>query len=110
MKQWMRAALLIWLLVPGTLWAQAVIVPTIIPLAEDNTVPNKIAADCNISQSIFEGSQLAALEAGITLQHSDAVTRTAAGRTLNLFITDAISSGNAFIGHKKSVTVVGKLY
>ena len=47
---------------------------------------------------------------GIEVNLADSVSTSAPGRNLVVEISDAVSSGNAFIGHRKFVEVRGSLW
>ena len=89
--------------------AAEVYVASTIPYGEDDTVGTSVKNECNISGSLLEGLGEAA-GADITLNKVDPLDKAGAGRNLVIEITDAQSSGNAFIGHRKSVAAKGKLY
>lgn len=91
----------------GAVFAETVSVASVIPYGEDDTVSSAIKQECNVSGSILGG-----LDEGVTepLQKVETASSTGAGRNLVMEISDAQSSGNAFIGHRKSVSAKGRLY
>lgn len=96
-------------LLSSVAFAAEVNVASTIPYGEDDTVGAAVKNECNISASLLEGLT-GAVGADITLKKTDTLDKAAPGRNLVIEITDAQSSGNAFIGHRKSVAAKGKLY
>lgn len=99
------------ILASGAASAQAVQIQTATPYAEDADVSSRIRGECTALPTQlpafigeFGGPQ------GVEVTLSESVDATAAGRVLVLEITDAVSMGNAFIGHQKSVTIRGTLF
>lgn len=82
--------------------AAGVNVASPVPYSADNTVQTNVREECSISVALLEGLS------GVT--PVEAFNAQGPGRNLALEITDAQSAGNAFIGHRKSVTVKGQLY
>ncbi len=87
--------------------AASVKVASLIPYSEEDTVQGNIKKECDIGQSIHDG--LAAEMPG-GIEKVASVNSAGEGRNLLIEVTDAQSSGNAFIGHRKSVAAKGKLY
>ena len=80
-----------------------------IPFADNSSVPFKVKSECTeigrqFSNSITKYSQ----KNGITITQSDELL-SVKENILVLNIQNVYSSGNAFIGHRKSVTVEAKL-
>lgn len=84
--------------------AQVVQLQRPVPYAEDNDISDAIKSECRI------GDQLADFikeYANVPVEFTD-VPGTS-GRVLQLEITDAVSMGNAFLGHQKYTKVKGTL-
>lgn len=87
-----------------------VAINAVIPYSENSTVAKKIKVECTELQSKLSNyiRDYSAAK-GIGVVQKDKVAETDKGKVLIVEITDAVSSGNAFIGHRKSVTVSGRL-
>lgn len=94
----------------GAQAAESVVVPRPVPYAANNDIASNIKQECKINEQLADFVAEYAKEHGITVTFASSVTPQAPGRVLDLQITDAISEGNAWIGHHKSTTVEGKLY
>ena len=97
--------------VPITNPNDLIAIQTMIPWAENNTIARKIKAECTelpAKLSNFIRDYSAAN--GIGVIQKQKVSKQDKGKVLIVKITDAVSSGNAFIGHRKAVTVSGTLY
>lgn len=82
-----------------------------VPYSEDGEISARIRKECKIDEQLADFLKEYAQEQGIEIELVEqAVGPSAAGRVLDLRITNAISMGNAFIGHQKSTTVAGTLY
>lgn len=84
--------------------------PDKVPYAENNEVAGKIKHECRINEQLSEFIVEYAEEHKVATEVVDATDATMPGRVLVLEITDAISRGNAFIGHRKATSVRGTLY
>jgi len=80
----------------------------IAPIAFQNEelIERAIVTDCDLPNVQLAELQRAASDARVTLapQSGDA------GKILEIQIVNAVSGGNAFVGHQKGVTLVGKLF
>lgn len=90
--------------------AEPVKVPDKVPYAENNDVAGKIKHECRINEQLSEYIVEYAEEHKVATKVVDATDATMPGRVLVVEITDAISRGNAFIGHRKATSVRGTLY
>lgn len=86
---------------------QTVKVQSTIPYAEDNDISDTIKTECPL------GTQLA----GFIKQYStvpvelvDGEASKISGRVLEVTITDAVSMGNAWMGHQKFAKIKGTLF
>src|SRR6478672_1451119 len=78
-----------------------------VPYSEGNDISDNIKTECQI------GDQLADFVkeyAGENVVFHDGPVDASGGRVLQLEIADAVSMGNAFIGHQKYVKVRGALW
>ena len=81
------------------------------PFAEDADIPKKVRAECTELQN-----QMAAYteefgrEFGVEVELADDIDTQAEGRVLKMEIVEAVSAGNAFIGHQKSTRIRGTLF
>ncbi len=91
--------------------ADSVIIQSTIPYAADAKVAQKVRNEC-----VELGAQFASFtkEFGekydVEVQLSDILDPSAKGRVLQMEITEAVSIGNAFIGHRKFSSARGTLY
>ncbi len=97
--------------VPITNPNDLIAIQVMIPYSENSTIQKKIKLECTELQtdlSNFIRDYSAAK--GIGIVQKAKVSQSDKGKVLVVSITNAESSGNAFIGHRKSVTVSGSLY
>jgi len=96
--------------VAASVQAQALMVQRPVPYSEDGEVSAKIREECKIDEQLADFLQEFAKKEGIEVGFSQGPVDRAKGRVLDLRITNAISMGNAFMGHQKSTSVAGTLY
>ena len=84
-------------------------IQSIIPYAKGNHIASNIKSECLLNTQLSEFIAKHAEENGMTIVRGKASSN-AKGHVLLIEITDAISSGNAFIGHRKFVSIKGTLY
>ena len=107
----MRAAVLVLLAAwTGQAVAEPITVPQSVPFAEDAEIAGKIRNECHINQQLGEFITAYAREKGVATQAVATTDPSLPGRVLVLEIRDAVSEGNAFLGHHKSTSVRGALY
>jgi hypothetical protein len=87
-----------------------VVVPAEVPYSNVEVIDSAIVKECNLPGQVGQRLQNALKAAGIEATPVAGATPKAGDTVLLLEIAQAQSSGNAFVGHKKSVTVSGKLY
>ena len=76
-----------------------------VPYAEDNDIANAIKAECSIGQQLAQYvKQYSKVPVELTAE------KASEGRVLQLEIVDAVSMGNAFMGHQKFTKVRGTLF
>jgi hypothetical protein len=81
-----------------------------IPYAEDAEIAGKIRRECQIQTQLADFIKEFGAKNGHSIQLLDAVDETLEGKVLVVEIRDAVSEGNAFLGHRKSTSARGKLY
>ncbi|MCW5889879.1 MAG: hypothetical protein KIT14_04940 [bacterium] len=89
--------------------AQTIIVPKPVPYAVDNDIAANVKAECELDTRLADFIKEGAAGQGITVELAADVTDKTPGRVLLVEIKDAVSSGNAFIGHAKFVSLRGRL-
>lgn len=90
--------------------AMEVVVPRPVPLAADNEIAGNIKRECNLGDKLSHYIAEFGRAAGHEVKFAATDATPGKGRFLAVEIRDAVSTGNAFIGHRKSATVRGKLY
>jgi hypothetical protein len=88
----------------------AVAIASEIPFAKDNHIAENIKKDCDLPSKLSGFIKSYAEEYGTTIEQKPSVSESDSGRVLVVEITDSISRGNAFIGHRKYTEIAGKLY
>lgn len=81
-----------------------------VPYAANSAIASKVKNECPLGTQLAQFVKEFAGSSGYAVQFTDSAPSTAKGYVLKLEITDAMSGGNAFIGHYKSTTVSGVLY
>lgn len=90
----------------GAAQAQTLQVQSPVPYAPDNDIADNIKAECTIDTQLAEFVKQYAGDVQLTSGPVD----TGKGRALELEIVDAVSMGNAWMGHQKFTKVRGTLY
>jgi len=90
--------------------AEPVKVPQSVPYAEDNEIAGKIKSECRLGQQLGEYIIEYARAKNIATEPMADTNKSMPGRVLVVEIRDAVSEGNAFLGHHKSTSVRGALY
>jgi hypothetical protein len=90
--------------------ADEVMVQRPVPFNEDADIAGAVKRECKLDEQLPDFIAEYGKEKGIEIDLVPQVAASHAGRVLVLEITDAVSDGNAFPGHRKSVSVKGKLY
>jgi hypothetical protein len=99
------------LFVAAPAFAQSVQVARFIPYAEDAEIQKKVREECSeLNTQLASFTQESGRESGVQVQLVDAIDTSAEGRVLQMEIVDAVSMGNAFIGHQKYTRVRGVLF
>lgn len=114
MKKRTKTALLAFLaasaLATSAVHAATVMVQNPVPYSEDSVVADNIRRECTIGTQLAESLQKHAAASGNEIVLGADTPDPRGSEVLKLEIVDALSQGNAFIGHHKSVSVKGKLY
>lgn len=105
-----RLATLLVLLCAGAVHAETVTIPRAARYAEDSDVATNIKTECDLpgKLSLYIGEF--AKENRIDTRIADQVSRNDPGKVLVIEIDEAVSRGNAFIGHQKFTRASGALY
>ena len=83
---------------------------SVIPYQNEHAIQLNIRQECNLGQQLSEHIAAQAQERGIPVHRTPHVDSKGTGKVLIIEITNAISMGNAFIGHSKATSVQGNLY
>jgi hypothetical protein len=79
------------------------------PYANEGVIAKAILEECRLPQRQAELIEQAAKENGIVVVRDDDAVAAKKGRVLVVEISNALSMGNAFTGHRKQVSVRGRL-
>ena len=81
------------------------------PFAENAHISQKIKTECvELQTKLPAYTEQFARSFGVDVKLKNSVNKTDAGQVLIVEITNAVSQGNAFIGHRKFSEVSGTLY
>lgn len=87
---------------------EPVIIASETPYEDPREIQKNVREECtSLNSKLAQFSRQYAQDHGIEIVYGDPDTNE--GRALRMTITEAISRGNAFIGHRKSTTVHGTL-
>ena len=91
--------------------AEPIKVAAITPYAESSRIPDKIINECGeLGGKMGRFVNEFATKNGIEMMQVDQVSSKDRGWVLVVEITDAVSAGNAFIGHRKSMSARAELF
>jgi hypothetical protein len=79
------------------------------PYADARQIDKAVLAECPLPVQQAELIVAQAAKAGITVVRDDAAAKAGKGRVLQVEIVNAVSLGNAFTGHRKQVSIKGRL-
>lgn len=82
----------------------------IVAYSKRGRIDQKIKHECKIDRQLPEFIEMYALESGILAKRTPKAKNLDDGRVLEVEITEAISRGNAWIGHRKYTQIRGTLY
>ncbi len=81
------------------------------PYQEGHDIRNKIINECtNLGSKLAKFTKSYSSKKGIDIELVDSLDTSDKGKVLKLEISDAVSQGNAFIGHRKFVEIRGSLW
>lgn len=101
---------LIAVLAAGSARADVVTLPRSAPWTDASTIATNIKTECDLPGKLSAYIAEYAEERRISTRFADAVSPNDAGRVLVVEIDEAVSRGNAFIGHQKFTRARGALY
>lgn len=110
MRARLREVAVCFLGLPVLAVAQSIAVPKPVPYAADNDIAGNIKRECGLDLKLANFIVEDAQRRKIAVNVVGETNATMPGKVLVLEIRDAVSSGNAFLGHHKSTTVSGKYY
>ena len=90
--------------------ATAIKIQKLIPFAKGTPIAANIINECNLDDKLSSFIHAYAVGEGIGMVRKNAVSSKTKGQVLVVAITNAVSSGNAFIGHRKFTSIKGTLY
>lgn len=90
--------------------ATAIRIQSTIPFKSGNRIASNIKSECELGNRLSDALGIFASKKSIGLVKVDKIDTGARGKVLYVEITDAVSSGNAFIGHRKFSSAAGTLY
>lgn len=88
----------------------AIKIQKLIPFVKGSRVAGNIKAECNLPNKLSHFIEAYSVGEGIGVVRKGKVTKRTKGKALVVVITDAVSAGNAFIGHRKFTSIKGTLY
>jgi methyl coenzyme M reductase beta subunit len=95
----------------NTVAQQPVQLIRVVPYAENADIQKKVREECKeLGSQLSSFTQKFGKEFKVDIQLVDAIDTQAKGRVLKLEIFDAVSMGNAFLGHQKYSRSRGTLY
>jgi hypothetical protein len=91
--------------------AQDVTVAHSIGYADESEIASNIRSECTaLPTQLSDFTRQYAAGKGVTVHQVDEVSSQAPGRVLLMRIDEAVSMGNAFVGHQKYSRISGELY
>lgn len=81
-----------------------------VPYSADATIASNIRQECNLEEQFSEFIAHYGADQGIRFERAGDVEPSAGGQVLVVELTDAVSGGNAWIGHRKVTEAAGTLY
>ncbi len=88
----------------------AVVIQNVTPYQEGHRIAKNIREECTIDSQLPQFIVEYGTEKGIEINAVDTVTKDSAESVLIVEITDAVSRGNAFVGHRKFTEIEGTLF
>lgn len=106
-----RSTFAIALLISSFSMANPISVQSVIPYSADSKIAKNIRNECTKLGSQFaQFTQQFGKKFEVDVQLADTIDTAAKGRVLQMEITEAVSMGNAFMGHQKYAAAKGTLY
>jgi len=90
--------------------AQTVKVQQFIPYKEGAVIAGNIKTECALNSQLSEYIQSHGNQYNVAVIRSPQLNKDMEGKVLMVEIVDAVSHGNAFIGHRKYAKIAGTLY
>ncbi|WP_018867599.1 MULTISPECIES: hypothetical protein [unclassified Thioalkalivibrio] len=81
-----------------------------VPYSADATIASNIRQECNLEEQFSEFIAHYGADQGLRFEREASVDPSAGGQVLVVELTDAVSGGNAWIGHRKVTEAAGTLY
>ncbi|MGB4858066.1 MAG: hypothetical protein WBP11_01940 [Dokdonella sp.] len=91
----------------GAAQAQAVQLHKPVPYAQENDVSDAIKKECHLGEKLAD---FVKAKSSVPVELTSQAPNRASGRVLQMEISDAVSMGNAFMGHQKFAKVKGTLF
>ncbi len=88
----------------------SVIIQSSIPFEKTSRVASNIRKECKLGTQLSTYIATSAAGIGIKVTKKKAIKSSDKGNVLIVNIVDAVSSGNAFVGHRKYTEIKGTLY
>lgn len=80
------------------------------PFLDEGLIARNVIEECGLPESQMKVLHERAEKSGVSFSENEEAVAARTGKVLVLETTNAISSGNAFLGHRKQVAVRGKLF
>lgn len=88
----------------------AIKVQKMIPFQKGARIAINIRNECNLQDQLSSFIKQYSLGEGVAVIRKNRVSKKSKGKALVVTITDSVSTGNAFIGHRKYTSIRGALY
>lgn len=95
---------------PPTNPSSTVTIHKVVPYKKGAAIAPNIKQECKLNTKLSEFIYSYGSENNIAVKRVPKITKRTKGQYLIVEITGAVSSGNAFIGHRKFTKIQGKLY
>lgn len=82
----------------------------LVPFADSTTIARNVIDECSLPERQAHWIVEAAKKKGLMVVLDDAAAKAQKGKVLEVQIRNAVSSGNAFVGHGKQVSLQGRLF
>ena len=97
-------------LTPAVPPIQKVTIQSVVPYENKDKIASNIRSECKLNSQLAEFIGEYSQSAGINVNKKSNPKSSDEGNVLIVNITDAVSAGNAFIGHRKYTEIKGDLY